>query len=93
MGRGKPICPLLEALGRLCRGPAGERLVALLRQYAPSWLVQMPGLLPPPEWETFQRTAGGTTQPRMLRELTEALDVADDRAPAGVGLGRPALER
>jgi DNA-binding winged helix-turn-helix (wHTH) protein len=80
-GAGEAYLPLLEALGRLCRGPAGERLVALLRQYAPSWLVQMPGLLAPPEWETLQRAAGGTTQPRMLRELTEALDALTTERP------------
>jgi DNA-binding winged helix-turn-helix (wHTH) protein/tetratricopeptide (TPR) repeat protein len=74
-GAGEAYLPLLEALGRLCRGPAGEQLVAVLRQYAPSWLVQMPGLLASAEWETFQRTASGATQPRMLRELTEALDI------------------
>ena len=35
-GAGEPYLPLLEALGRLCRGPAGVSLVALLHQYAPS---------------------------------------------------------
>src|SRR5262249_36634881 len=39
-GAGEAYLPLLEALGRLCRGPEGERLVALLAQYAPSWAVQ-----------------------------------------------------
>jgi DNA-binding winged helix-turn-helix (wHTH) protein/predicted ATPase len=74
-GAGEAYLPLLEALGRLGRGPEGERLVTVLRQYAPSWLVQMPGLVPPEAWERLQRTAGVATQPRMLRELTEALDV------------------
>ena len=80
-GAGEAYLPLLEALGRLGRGPVGERLVAMLRQYAPSWLVQMPGLLLPGEWEMLQRTAGGATQPRMLRELTEALDVLTTERP------------
>jgi predicted ATPase/DNA-binding winged helix-turn-helix (wHTH) protein len=80
-GAGEAYLPLLEALGRLGRGPEGERLVAVLRQYAPSWLVQMPGLVPPNEWESLQRTAGGATQPRMLRELTEALDVLTTARP------------
>jgi DNA-binding winged helix-turn-helix (wHTH) protein len=69
-GAGEAYLPLLEALGRLGRGPEGERLVAVLRQYAPSWLVQMPGLVPPSEWERLQRTAGGATQPRMLSTRT-----------------------
>src|SRR5499433_1809838 len=80
-GAGEAYLPLLEALGRLGRGPEGERLVTVLRQYAPSWLVQMPGLVPPHEWESLQRTAGEATQPRMLRELTEALDVLTTERP------------
>src|SRR5215471_4853225 len=80
-GVGEAYLPLLEALGRLGRAPEGERLVAVLRQYAPSWLVQMPGLVPPTEWESLQRTAGGATQSRMLRELTEALDVLTTERP------------
>jgi predicted ATPase len=80
-GVGEAYLPILEALGRLGRGPEGERLVAVLRQYAPSWLVQMPGLVPPTAWESLQRIAGGATQPRMLRELTEALDVLTTERP------------
>jgi predicted ATPase len=73
-GPGEPYLPVLEALGRLCRGAEGAPFLASLRQYAPSWLVQMPALLPPGDREALQQTAGGATQPRMLRELTEALD-------------------
>jgi len=80
-GAGEAYLPLLEALGRFCRGPEGERLVALLRQHAPSWLIQMPGLVPSTEWKRLQRMAGGDTQPRMLRELTEALDVLTTERP------------
>ena len=46
-----------------------------LRQYAPSWLVQMPALLSPAERETLGRSMSGVTQARMLRELAEALEV------------------
>jgi predicted ATPase len=35
-GAGEPYLPVLEALGRLCRGPEGPRVVVVLRQYAPS---------------------------------------------------------
>jgi predicted ATPase/DNA-binding winged helix-turn-helix (wHTH) protein len=80
-GAGEAYLPLLEALGRLGQGPEGDQLVAVLRQYAPSWLVQMPGLVPRSAWESLQRTAGGATQPRMLRELTEALDVLTGERP------------
>src|SRR5436309_2868776 len=60
-GVGEPYLPVLEALGRLCRAPEGASLVALLRQYAPSWLVQMPALLPPADREALQLTTHGAT--------------------------------
>jgi tetratricopeptide (TPR) repeat protein len=80
-GPGEPYLPVLEAFGRLCREPDGARLMDVLQQYAPSWLVQMPGLLPRPEWEALQRAVGHPFQTRMLRELTEALDVLTTECP------------
>ena len=80
-GPGEPYLPVLEAFGRLCREPDGSRLVAVLRQYAPSWLVQMPALLPLPEREALQRAVGHPVQTRMLRELTEALDALTTECP------------
>jgi predicted ATPase len=80
-GPGEPYLPVLEAFGRLCREPDGPRLVSVLRQYAPSWLVQMPALLPPADWEALQRTVGSAAQSRMLRELTEALDALTTECP------------
>lgn len=50
-GMGEPYLPLLEALGRLGRTPDSARLVALLHQYAPSWLVHLPALVPDAETE------------------------------------------
>jgi DNA-binding winged helix-turn-helix (wHTH) protein len=74
-GAGEAYLPLLEALGQMGRTPDGPHLVALLRQQAPSWLLQMPALLPPAEYEALQRSAGGGTRERMLRELAEAVEV------------------
>jgi predicted ATPase len=73
--------PVLEALGRLSRQPDGERLVPLLRQYAPTWLVQLPAVLPEAELEVLQRQVAGVTRERMLRELAEALDVITTQHP------------
>jgi DNA-binding winged helix-turn-helix (wHTH) protein/predicted ATPase len=73
-GAGEAYLPLLEALGQMGRTPDGPQLVALLRQQAPSWLLQLPALLPPVEYEALQRYAGGTTRERMLRELAEAME-------------------
>jgi DNA-binding winged helix-turn-helix (wHTH) protein len=73
-GTGEAYLPVLEALGRVGRGPDGERLVALLNQYAPTWLVQMPALLSPDDPEALQRKVVGATRERMLREMVEAIE-------------------
>jgi predicted ATPase len=73
-GAGEAYLPVLEALGQLCRGSDGARLVAWLAQHAPTWLVQMPALLAADALEAVQRRVLGGTRERMLRELTEALD-------------------
>jgi DNA-binding winged helix-turn-helix (wHTH) protein len=43
-GAGEPYLPVLEGLGRLCRRPDGDEIVAVLRQVAPSWLVHLPAV-------------------------------------------------
>jgi DNA-binding winged helix-turn-helix (wHTH) protein/predicted ATPase len=80
-GAGEPYLPVLEALSRLGRGPGGEEIVALLAQQAPTWLVQMPGLIPPAALEAVQRRLAGATRERMLRELAEALERLTARQP------------
>src|SRR5215470_12383109 len=73
-GSGEAYLPVLEALGQLCRQPGGEKVVAVLSRYAPTWLVQMPGLINDAELETVQRRVQGATRERMLRELAEAIE-------------------
>jgi predicted ATPase len=80
-GAGEAYLPLLEALGRLGRAPAADRLVQILTQHAPTWLEQLPGLLSDRDVETVQRRAQGATRGRMLRELAEALDALTEDAP------------
>lgn len=80
-GAGEAYLPLLEALGRLGRGSEGGRFVQVLQQYAPSWLLHLPALVPPATFETLQRRAGGPTQERMLRELAEAVEVLTSAQP------------
>jgi predicted ATPase/DNA-binding winged helix-turn-helix (wHTH) protein len=80
-GAGEAYLPLLEALGQMGRGPDGSDLVALLRQQAPSWLLQMPALLSPAEYEALQRYTEGSTRERMLRELAEAVEVLTAARP------------
>ena len=80
-GAGEAYMPILEALGRLCREPGGERLITLLNQHAPTWLVQMPTLLNAPDLEALQRKVQGATRERMLREMAETVDVITAERP------------
>src|SRR5262245_51724147 len=80
-GAGEPYLPVLEALGRLGREPGGEQLLHVFKRDAPTWLMQLPGLLTDQDLEIVQRRALGTTRDRMLRELVEALDTLTLDAP------------
>jgi predicted ATPase len=80
-GAGEAYLPVLEALGRLCRAPGGERAVAVLRKYAPTWFVQMPFLVTPADRGHLTREILGTTRERMLREITEALEALTAETP------------
>jgi predicted ATPase/DNA-binding winged helix-turn-helix (wHTH) protein len=80
-GEGEPYLPLLEALGHLSRQPEGRAILAVLRQWAPMWLTQLPGLVSETELERLQRQLHGTTRSRMLRELAEALEVLTADTP------------
>ena len=75
MGRANRTCPSWKRWGGWATGPSGTRSCAVLRRYAPMWLVQLPGLVSEPELERLQRQVHGATPARMLRELAEALDV------------------
>ncbi|MBV8359503.1 MAG: AAA family ATPase [Deltaproteobacteria bacterium] len=80
-GTSEAYLPLLDALGRLCREPGGGRLVELMGQHAPTWLVQMPALLSAAEWRELQEKVAGATRARMLRELAEAMEVISRERP------------
>jgi DNA-binding winged helix-turn-helix (wHTH) protein/predicted ATPase len=74
-GEGEAYLPMLEALVQLARAPGGGALVDVLRRCAPTWLVQMPGLVPEPDRAFLEQRAAGASRERMLREMAEALDV------------------
>ncbi len=80
-GTGEPYLPVLEALGRLCRTIDGEEVIERLRQYAPSWLVQLSALVSNAELEALQRQVAGATRERRLRELAEALEALTAEQP------------
>ena len=80
-GEGEPYLPILEALGQLCRGPCYSEVLAVLRRYAPLWLIQLLGVISEAELEHLQRQVQGATAVRMLRELAEALDILSADVP------------
>lgn len=73
--------PLLEALTRWGRQSGGKSLLTVLERHAPTWLAQLPSLLPPERLRQFERRTAGSTRDRMLRELTEALEAAAAAKP------------
>jgi predicted ATPase len=80
-GAGEAYLPVLEALGRMCREPDGQALLALLLRRAPSWAVQMPWLLDDAALETLQHRVIGVTRERMLREMAESIEVLTAERP------------
>jgi DNA-binding SARP family transcriptional activator len=81
-GPGEPYMPVLEALGGLARGTAGDMVVAALARRAPTWLVELPWLLDETDdAEALRQRAQGSTRSRMLREMLEALDAISAATP------------
>ena len=71
-GTGEAYLPVLEAIGRLCRGQG--RVIEVLRAHAPMWLLQMPSLVSASDRELLSREVFGATRERMLREMSDALE-------------------
>jgi hypothetical protein len=80
-GSAEAYMPVLEALGRLGWQVDGQSLVETLDRFAPSWLVQMPGLVRPDQLPALHQRLLGQTRERMLREIEEALVVATAVTP------------
>jgi len=78
-GAGEAYRPILEALGRLSRGPGRLDLPVFLRRYAPTWLAQMPSLVDEGDRETLQHEILGATSERMVREMAEAIEALTER--------------
>jgi DNA-binding winged helix-turn-helix (wHTH) protein/predicted ATPase len=85
-GAGEPYMPVLEAFGRLCREPGGQRLVEVLSHHAPTWLMQMPALLTTADAEALQHKVNGATRERMLREMAEAIETLTAEKPLVLAL-------
>jgi DNA-binding winged helix-turn-helix (wHTH) protein len=74
-GGKEPYYPILEAVGRLIRGPARTLVANALAQAAPTWMVQFPALMRTGDQGDLQRNILGATRERMVREFCEALEM------------------
>lgn len=73
--------PMLEALGQLCRGPAGPSFVQTLATRAPTWFVQFPEFVSREHREMLRGEILGATRVRMLREIGEFLEAIAAETP------------
>ncbi|MGH2898703.1 MAG: hypothetical protein ACRDMZ_08510, partial [Solirubrobacteraceae bacterium] len=61
-------------LGRLRQSVHGDRVLTALVRYAPTFLAQVPHMIPDAQLEEVTRRARSGTEARMVRELLEALE-------------------
>jgi DNA-binding winged helix-turn-helix (wHTH) protein len=77
----EPYMPVLEALERICHGPARDRMLSVLRSVAPSWLARMPSLQRPGDADRLRRWHLDTTPHRMLREFATLVETVSTHQP------------
>jgi predicted ATPase len=80
-GTGEAYLPVLEALERFARLCDPCELKEVLQIYAPAWLAQLPSLWEPDERPPLPPQVPGATRPRMLREITQALEALAKKRP------------
>jgi predicted ATPase/DNA-binding winged helix-turn-helix (wHTH) protein len=80
-GEGEAYLPVLDALAGLCRGPDGHQVRAVLDSAAPTWLLQLSGLLDPADADALRLRTVGVSSERMLRELGLALELLTVERP------------
>jgi predicted ATPase/DNA-binding winged helix-turn-helix (wHTH) protein len=80
-GAGEAYLPLLDGLSRLAREPKRSIVIDSLRNHAPTWLVQMPGLTTPAERAILRKNLLTSTHERMLREIAEAIEALAAEVP------------
>jgi len=80
-GAGEAYLPVLDGFSRLCRSESGAHVLELLRHQAPTWLAQMPSLVPQSERRDLQSQTAGVTRERMLREMAECIETLTAESP------------
>jgi len=77
----EPFAPVLALLAELCSGPLAGQTSAALRRCAPTWLVQLPWLVPPHELPELRKGLAGMGLGRMLREFGALLQSLASHTP------------
>jgi DNA-binding winged helix-turn-helix (wHTH) protein/predicted ATPase len=73
-GASEAYLPILDSLDRMCNGPNRQCILQLLRQYAPSWLVNLPHIIDPTERSVLEQQTVGLTPERRLREIAACFE-------------------
>ncbi len=73
-GTPEPYLAIIEALAALARSPRSAQTLAALVRYAPTFVAQVPQLIPDEQLAEVARRAAGGNESRQLRELSEALE-------------------
>jgi predicted ATPase len=86
-GPGEAYLPFLEAVAALLTGPHRERIVGLLRSYAPTWCLQFPAaFVSSLALEKLQQETAGAGHERMLREMGDILAALAAHSPVALVL-------
>ena len=80
-GTEEAFLPLIDALTEACQGVRGSHVLQALRDHAPTWLLQLPGLLDARDRAVVQTEIFGATRERMLREFCELLEALSVERP------------
>ena len=73
-GKGEAYGALLEAIAPMARDPDMAKVLKDLKHFAPTWLLQMPGVLDPFEFEKLESQMSGTSLERMTREFCQVVE-------------------
>jgi predicted ATPase len=84
-GSGEAYLPVLQALNHLATA-SDAPLAGWMRRHAPSWLTQLPRLVPAEQTAVPERGEHGTTRERMVREMAELLEAVSAVRPLVVVL-------
>jgi tetratricopeptide (TPR) repeat protein len=80
-GTDEVFLPLIDALVTRCRTTDGAELLTAIRAHAPTWMLQIPGVIDATEHAAFQREMFGATRERMSREFCDLVEALSASRP------------